>query len=303
MSFVDWYKDFDPLFFFDEDGQGKRQYRALLEEHDVALDDILALPFGGEGIEELPEAFWTALHPLVRSEEKHSLLLRKSYLEPISPLLREETIFAATGRELHGSQRDYLCGRVLSHVARLLLPRRYACLDDPFVLGGSPTETEHEAHRRRKIMQGHKLQNTVCAAFARHYVGYASTRAIDESLDERYPFLSIVGKGDRDHVFTFWTLAPYVHHALTQTGIHPYQSIATVVGWVSHTTVEYGKRSPVRPCPQPVLDHTDFSLFGLGWGMREVAVLNPLGYDERMPTHLCARLLGKHVAGKLYAES
>ena len=106
-------------------------------------------------------------------------------------------------------------------------------------------------------------QNVFCSEFGLDLIAFLKAIRIDSApkrANLRRAFAYRVGE-----VYQFWALAPYLHHTLMQRGTPWAQSLKTIFQIA-------GKRFEAEG--SPFAGRTEFQL----------------GYDERMPTHLIARM-------------
>ncbi len=267
---IDMYFGFDSGFFHRKMGstgaaavrdrtEAGEKYRNFLgrkrEELNAALN-------GEVEPESLPKCVYDGLFGLAETEASWDTLLSKDY--KIVPLeVSESPVLKEVGVKLSSESENYVCGRVMSHLTRLMLPKLY-----------KPDGWDF-------LMQEEEMpepQNAFCAAFARDFVLHVSR--IRPNFEDYELVSSETIGSEGDGVFTFWTIAPYVHLDLMQRDLDPEESMAAIFDWIRAST-------------RDSMQHTQFG--NLGTYMRNI----PLGYDERMPTHLRARLFGKYTGKRI----
>ncbi len=267
MNSVDFYLGFNDHFFSERHReQAARGYRTFLDQHQDRLHAALADPT--MLLQDLQ--FYADLTKASEREQVHILNLQHP------PLLRVtlEDITTKAGVSLVREQRQYATGKVHWHLARLMFPMRY-----------SPDWNDIN-----KIQQ--EPANSVCDSFGQEFIQYLATtpEEVQEVVERKDSdkFQEVVGL---DGSGFFWTMAPYVHLTMKERGLSPHESIARILNWVigahkngSEGQHDLGKRFPYA---HSVIQQTST----LGFF--------PLGYDERMPSHLKARLLAREVTGEL----
>ncbi len=265
MEKGEYYLGFDEHFFIGQNKEAAaQQYRELLKNNQFRIND---------GIREISHAsniFCRKLRELTRDEYLHTNMLRRngSILK-----ISIDDLASTANLSLVGSQRDFVAheGRVWSHLVRLLFPEKYADF----------------SNQRYKISKIPRYDN--CASFAKEVIRYAANLPIETPSwllkDEDKTFKNVIGS-ESNAAFKFWTLAPYIHLELQEKGRTPDESMRRIVSWA---TKENEKVLPAQ-----------FFLDGVGIAEnRTWSEENRLGYDERMPSHLLARLAAEIVVGKI----
>lgn len=97
--------------------------------------------------------------------------------------------------------------------------------------------------------------------------------------------------GDGEGTVMFWTLSPYVYQDLMQRGSNSQEAIGKIFDWIVDDTEDKVIREQRRT--YNLFDHVRVYESLLPFK------LTHLGYDERMPTHLMARLLAKTISRNL----
>ena len=268
---IELYLGFDPVFFFQRNGregklEGKEQreafateYAELLTQHREGLEQVLA---GKATVgEAMMGLVYQQLVMLMRHEQKHSSFCRKLSGDRTPLKVSEEMLFSAAGVEyaaLDRKQQQYGRGRVAAHLIRLMMPKEYVL--------------EEEAEEL--VAQA---QNTVCTAFARDFIQWLSRYHPTEKECSLKGQQGIGAEGSGPGFF--WTVAPYVHSQLTQMGIAPDQSMRKINAWAQKAAEQSERRREYG-----------FYIQDLKPTVSEGRLDSYLGYDERMPTHLGARL-------------
>jgi len=174
-------------------------------------------------------------------------------------------LLAPFGYDKQRTQSYFYNGRVCIHLTRLILPEFYSA----------------DMIRISRI-DPNKIHNTFCRDFGASYIRYCNTKTEDiRESDIIHRKIGSEGEG----VFTFWTIVPYVFADLKQRGNDESQAMEKVFRWIFES---YGEESRFQPKFAPVGMHFGFLKFP-----------EPLGFDERMPTHLRARLLSKVTACRI----
>ncbi len=261
---IELYHGFDE-HFFRSDGrkEAASRYRKLLDQYGTFINHLFNDPT--KVMENI--AIYDQLSELEKFEYVHSEVIEESS-EGLEITLDDLT--RKSGVSLTDSQKKYCAGRVQAHLARLMFPEEYA--------------------KRWSSLVGisKRPQNSHGETFATDLLRYIATTP--EKTERKFrentaadKFEKFVGS-EGQHVFLFWTLAPYVYQNLKERGLAPIDSIRTVVEWAQSSY------DPQRP----------FHDYLLNYGhLAEKWITNPLGYDERMPTHLKIRLLSRRVVKEL----
>ena len=263
MTSLDFYKGFDAHFFFGKNKEtAAHTYKNFLEQYGDLLNDMLANPL--LLIQE--RSFYTDLKKAGKDEIVHILNLQK----PPRLTITLEDITNKSGVQLVGEQRRFAAGNVQYHLARLMFPLEYC----------------HSWNDLHGIKQ-HPVNNA-CDYFGKEFIQYLATIPQEIIVKKDYDaFQEVVGLDGSDF---FWTLAPYVHLNLQERGISSHDSIARIIKWVTNKYEKdrAGFHNLSRQFPFARLIEQE-----------NMICFNPLGYDERMPSHLRARLLAREVAKEL----
>lgn len=275
---IELYLGFDEHFFRQEirrDINHNREklaerYRMFLKQNGEMINAILREPSAAASDSPFSSfcSVYDKLKELAKYEHTHPQMIRK----PTEGLkITIDDLARKAGVSLVGDQRKYVGGRVALHLARLMFPEDYA----------------ERWNAYWEITK--KPRNDHCEAFSSELIRYFATVPAEirdfSERTEADKFRKVVGS-EGHHVFLFWTLAPYVHLNLKERGLSPNESAKKVTDWALSGYDEKRKSFDY------VLDYTYLI-------NTPVDQLSPLGYDERMPTHLRTRLLSKVVAGKL----
>jgi len=247
------------------------RYTGLIEENKPLLEGVL----GNEiNLFEIPRDVFEELSRLVVSEHKHQMMVRKYDGQESRKALKTKLLEIA-GAELTERQDNFLGGHVLAHTHRMILPVNYSRLVE-FTL-------------RRGLAE--QIRNSVCEGFGKELLQYLSTIPDEAIRLYENHFMEVTGASDSIDGFMFWTLAPYVHQDLKQRGLNQNESMKRIVTWA-----EVAHDHKLERAVESKLKHCTLGLqrFECIEGIRE-----PLGYDERMPTHLRARLYAKQVSEEL----
>ncbi len=265
---VSLYQGFDPIFFRKDCPNEKAVeiYRTFLEENKIPLNTLLL-----NESEFIDPIIYKNLRKLVDLEIKHLTLIRKH--TDFNPLtITIEDLCNESCVKLTDSQKSYIVGRVELHLARLIFPEVYSA---PWISYNGINK---------------KLQNDFCSVFGKELIRYffmtpKKVKRVFLEHSESDKFRKVVGTETHD-VFLFWTLAPYIHQDLKQRGILPTRSAEKIVNWVKNA---YFRGVSIEDSD----DRLEYCRF-----------INPyinfnLGLDERMPSHLLARLYAKQVSKEL----
>lgn len=235
------------------------QYRAFLNDYTLVLDAILR---NNAKPETLGKEGYKKLHTLCNIEKKPLAQIRKK--SDFNGLTIElEDLLNEAGLAQQPSHSLYIRGRTIAHLARLIFPKVY------FSAAG------HGIFGNEEIVG--RAQTKSCYTFGIDFVRYAGTLESDKIKEKKVR--EVIGSEGLG-VLEFWTLAPYVHKELMEQENEPMQSMEKIFNWIKMSDNNKMKLTYFWQC----------KLFELG---------EPLGYDERMPTHLRARILGKVVAQEL----
>lgn len=295
---IDLYLDFDPDYFIKKEDEQHvaAAYHELLQANRTTLNDVInntAKP------KDLPPKFYAELTRIAHQE-------KTPVIEPLGSL-KSTDFLKKIGTELNQKQHACVAGRIFHHLLRCLYPMYY------------PTQREHEipvyrkfpkhvrdeigtsdilkyltTEKARKIGFDKKLlkknpRNNICTIFACDYIDYIQTQVLETMRDIR-DIIDVIGaEGSGSDMF--WTLAPYINVDMQQRGNMPGRSMDKLFRWIrcaheeAHRTGDDFSRN--------YFPATLFAKIGV------YQIKEPLGYDERMPTHLRARLLSKIVAEEL----
>ena len=265
MTSLDFYCGFDEQFFSQKRrSENSSAYRAFLEQHREILNKALTDPtFRVENT-----SFYAQLERL-QGELVHSTILKKPW-DGLTVTI--EDLLAKAERSLTSDQCRYIDGRVHFHLARLMLPEEYS----------------KEMKRYYKIMAS--PQNTVCEKFGNDFINYAAETPAEvrKEFGVKTPAdkFRVVTGSEGLYVFIFWTLAPYIHLNLIERGLSQNESMIRIVSWVMESYDQHPESFNQLQHTEPVWDY-----FFHG--------SSHLGYDERMPSHLKARLLAREMAQEL----
>lgn len=276
---VDLYLDFDPAYFATKEDEQHHAaaYHELLRANRTTLNDIInkaAKP------KDLPQKFYAELTRLAH-QEKTPCMQPLGSIESIDFLNR-------AGIQLTEKQKPYVEGRIFYYLLRCLFPMYY------------PTQEEHEFEKNGKQIK--KLvtkfdqgiltknpHNNTCIIFAVDYLNYVTTLNPQRIQDVREIIDMIGTEGPGPDMF--WSLAQYINANLQQMGNTPSGSMDKIFRWIR---CAYNEAHKVEgDFSRNYFPETFFAKIGV-YKLKE-----PLGYDERMPTHLRARLLSKIVAQEL----
>jgi hypothetical protein len=241
MDPIALYRKFSQEFFYnfhkhstdlELDELGKK-YSTCLEKNSSVIYDILE---GNKHPDELRSEARQDLEFLAKAEAKFA---KELPLDIKGEHFEIETDFS----RMPGKLRRLVDGR--SHLVRLIKPSEYDRNYWFYTGGDSPP------------------QNIFCSEFGLDMIEYLKGFSLTAQTN-----LSALRKAiafQKDDVYQFWTLAPYVHHNFMELGYSWDMSMTTLLQIASQRYAQEG---------QPFAGHTYFQL----------------GYDERMPTHLIARM-------------
>jgi hypothetical protein len=238
---VELYRKFSQEFFYKfhkhssdvEIEEMAKRYSTWLNKNSRVVNDIL---LGAKQAKDLRKEARRELEDLASAEAKYDndlpLNIQGEYFE-------DETGFS----DLKGELRRLVEGR--SHLVRLVKPSEY---DKNYWF-----YTEGESYP----------QNVFCREFGLDMI--ECLRGIQIAHRSRLLNLRQAIAFQKEDVYQFWALAPYLHHCLMELGYAWDMSIMTLLKIASKRFARDG---------QPFAGSTRFQL----------------GYDERMPTHLIARM-------------
>ncbi|MFA5155487.1 MAG: hypothetical protein WC453_03555 [Patescibacteria group bacterium] len=281
---LDNYLSFDRTLFHHHLGNTRAEEIAGREEaikkyqNFLQSDRLKAVLSGEEGTEVLAAADIEALCELVRYESLPSHLMIKNPLAFMTEKLCQKTGMAP----LDSKHEEYLMSRTRNHLFRLLLPEIYF---------SGTSEARYVAGK----------QNTVCPAFAQDFLkGIADLP--DPNWQEADKFNRTIG-AEGSGPSAFWTLAPYIHDELQRRELPPESSMQKIFAWI-RSGYEHKKDSSDGYAnldwDARCLDYLDQSYDGV-FAKHNLSDLR-LGFDERMPSHLLARLFAKSVVEKMEKE-
>lgn len=283
---IDLYLGFDEHFFKPiPRSKAALDYRAFLLEHADLINSILQEPTAL--LED--SSFYRLFDPLIKPEYKHTeILMKPKYSSTTKDYLNEkptegllitlDDLAQEAGVSLPGEQKNYLTGRVSRHLARLMFPQEYA------------------KGMNELVGITKKPQNEFCERFAKDLIRYIATTSEKDNLDAlettaAQKFQSVVGS-EGTAVFKFWTLASYIHLNLTERGLTADESARRIIAWASSS---YDQNRQINSN----FDLEHISRIDLAFGLIFEQNRSPLGYDQRMPTHLKMRLISRSVAEKI----
>ena len=269
---LDFYRGFDEQFFYDEDRKkSSDKYKSFLERHQSLLIPLLVTPEiiveDYSVYEELVSFKYEEKNPGPPLRESHSL---RTTIDDLSQ---------SAGISLTEQLQHYVAGRITSHLTRFIFPEDYALKSPRFGLPKTP-------------------QNNYCSVFGKELLRHFGNINSDDflSIQEADTFNRVVGSEGKS-VLLFWTLAPYIYLNLTERGILPSEGCSKIIKWVTNAyTDKYDGHTDLSAI------HYDRILEALLQTHQIVTFYlagQPLGYDERMPSHLKARLLAREVAAEL----
>ena len=258
---IELYLDAEKDFFHEPHSAMKAGiYKDLLLDHREYLNRVLS---NGNKTKGPLAEIANQLKVCAGFERKHSTFLRKPSDEGPLTITIEELCEAA-GVELTMGQREYVTGKVHSHLARLVFPERYTfeLINDPELAA--------------------KVKNTTCRRFGLDFIRYVATLKDHPSVS---PFKEGIGS-QGDGATMFWTYAPYTHLDLIKREFDKMRSIREIYKWVR----EAAERKTDERSAELQITHFDPTPCNLTNSIIQ------LGYDERMPSHLLTRILAKTFA-------
>lgn len=275
---LELYQNFDPNFFKREKPYGYELgdlYKLNLQAYGPDVEDVL---IGKKEVVNLDREFWERLRELIPFEEKPAQSLRRISEQDFDP----EQVLHDHGITPNSSWREYIgkFARTESHLFRLYAPEKYTDKWKYYSEYG---------HLRKAFSEKDNSKNKFCQQFVIDYLQYAA--ASPEPSSEAQKVTDILDtEGPGTHFF--WTFAPYVHVGLQEQGLSSETSMNKVINWVKEAWEEIPKedgRIPVYSCSSiPNKFKRPYSVDLAGYFI--------LGLDERMPSHLQARLLAKGIA-------
>ncbi len=158
-------------------------------------------------------------------------------------------------------------GRIVNHLGRMLVPEKYSRW---YSLAAQVLDVEPE--------------RMLVPAFARAFVEYSLSHSAE------CKFAADVLGGEGQGVFMAWTLLPYIHQHMIQRGYAPGDAMRAQMSWAGSAQKHAANMSQIASHDFP---HARFP-HGFYHGPRVA-----LGYDERGPSHLFARLLARTIADRL----
>ncbi len=266
---IDLYLGFDPHFFCSQREREAENYHTFLNHNGDIINSILEEPTA----KLQDKIIYAELETFEQYEYAHPPILGKTKEMSGNLNVTRDNLLQKVGVHLQHSQRAYLTGRIGCHLIRFLFPEKYAAQLNQFY----------------QITQ--KPANSFCEQFGTELIKFISIlpeeiRGEDGSKLRSEKFQSVVGS-EGPNVFLFWSTVPYIHLNLKERGLNAEQSISKIMDWAI---------SAYREGWNP----EEFKIDHLSLLEKQLSTLfRPLGYDERMPTHLRRRLLSRMIAGKL----
>ena len=246
----------------DKDGEMSKRYREFLVSNNGLLEKILT---NESEPETLPIELYHELGRIAGSELPFSEYPKGGHAAHPHTVTLQEILAKAQVEALNSKQTNLAAGNIFHHLVRLMLPKRY-------VAGENYLE----------LIEKSSSSNVACESFGIDYLRYVS-RLSDSEIEPQREIIDFMG-ADGAGVRAFWTYAPSVHQSLMERGLAPLESMRVIVDWVRDAY----RRSSNIPGNLNNLAHANFGQFGIKRFNPEI-----LSYDERGPTHLRARLLGK----------
>lgn len=155
--------------------------------------------------------------------------------------------------------------RIECHLTRLIFPEKYVWKN------------------QRKLLKEHQPSIDYSATFGIELLRYIPNVRGTPSEDNFFNTLNSEGQD----TFLFWTLSPYLYLNLQERGLSSEQSLDKITKWVATpSSINKGLR------------YNLYTTATIRTHLSE-ATGSPLGLDERMPSHLKARLLAREVAQEL----
>jgi hypothetical protein len=181
-------------------------------------------------------------------------------------------------------------GRISSHLCRLIEPDLYYAFDGGVIKTAKSAiyaDDKREVFLQKFVASDsvspvETIHNQICESFGKAYVQFAST-VQDPSGEGTGQIREIIGNESED-VIIFWSLAPYMYDELLRADISSHEAMGRILGWVKDSYPnDLGSHEPINMRRR--LKFTD----DIVWGNMF------LGADQRMPSHLYARLCAKKI--------
>src|SRR3989338_2305154 len=286
---IDLYLEFEEHFFHTRKTDTKSpdketeiretasKYRRLLEQNRRTVDAILVNNSEPEGINR---EFYQELNELTKSEKKPANILLKKF--------NAEQLLEPYGfNSLNENQKRYINGRPLSHLVRLILPKVYS----------------NETIAMDENIKDKVFKNDFLSEFGQEFIKYMAS--IETPISEVKDIHNLIIGSEGTNAQIFWTLTPYIYHDLKERKNTPEKCMKKIFNWIKNDLERARGIEDIDVSYITSLSYTDFYYFSTGtsrtlntekFGIDELEVL---GYDERMPTHLRARLISKVISREL----
>lgn len=275
---LDNYFSFDQSLFYsnisgtpaeEEDNRaaGIKKYKTVLQR-----DEIKKVLAGQAPINIIPEDIITALRSSIGNEILPSgIMLKNTAMYSLDSLWE-----VAQVKKPDGDRKHYFESRTRNHLFRLLLPETYYKGD-----------SDREKHLSGK-------QNIVCPVFAKDFIKFV-TEMPNPSWEDADRFNRTIG-AEGDAVSIFWTLAPYINDELKQVDFSSAASMQEIFNWIRAGYKKKEKTSNGYDSPSWDANCLDFIDQGI---FHKYCLDFRLGLDERMPSHLLARLYAKSAVAQM----
>ena len=173
---------------------------------------------------------------------------------------------------------DFFSKRIVGHLTRLIFPYEYESFTEP--------------HSDLKD----KFQYGISSKFGKDLISYLSGNRSKEEMGK----LEYVMGGEGDGVVLLWTLLPYIHLDLEQRKNSANESISKIADWIidaNERVIEKGI-SKDEITVLGIFKHVNQCNFGESFDI-STKFNKPLGYTEKGPSHLRARLISKAISREL----
>lgn len=193
-----------------------------------------------------------------------------------------EVLLSKTDVNLNRKQLKFLLDRSSAHFLRLIAPEEYSL----------------KLKEKPEIYQ--KIQNNVCSKFTEDFLNYLSK--LKEVKNEKLLAFQRIAGGEGEGTVIFWTFSPYIHLELSKLEKDAEKSIEKIFLWLENVyqrADELEKRGSIYAFFKNNFDYTyHLRNFSKDFNIETKNII--LGFDERLPSHLLARLLAKKIAKEIH---
>lgn len=273
---LDHYRSFESRFFHSKYvGQSPEVDRQQIDEAAERYKKLLSAPEIESCLSSIDQVvsreLMMEIRDLVRQERKFCGVMSKK-----SEVSDRKWFLNQLGIDLDSDHLPYFVGRAINHFYRLRFPEIY-----------EPFESANE-----KI---YPTENQFCADFTEDYLRWVQSLKKPSEREARI-IRDAIGT-ESEGVAAFWTLAPYISDEFKHAGKTSLESIENLM-----KIIKQGERA-LNEYLNGGMDHYyrifEFAILPYDLTPRSVEIL---GYDDRMPSHLLARIQAKKIVRRFLSN-